>query len=198
MRATLAKAPNEAALRNLIKEGLQPEMPGSWQLSVREIASVAGYVRSLGLVKPEALPGDPTRGTSVYRAKGCAGCHILAGDGTGHGPELTAIGAKRNASYLRASIRTPAESLPDDYLLVEIATAGGRSIRGLRANEDPFSLQLRDLETGRFMTFRKSDLRQLRYLDQQSSMPAYPEAALSNVDLEDLIAYLAVQRGESK
>lgn len=197
-RPTLAKAPDEAALRNLIKEGLLPEMPGSWQLSVREIASVAAYVRSLGSVKPEVLPGDPARGTSVYRAKGCAGCHILSGQGIGLGPELTAIGAKRNAAYLRASIRTPAESLPDDYLLVEVVTTGGRSIRGVRANEDPFSIQLRDLGAGQFVTFPKSELTGVRYLDQQSSMPAYPEKVLSNADLDDLIAYLASQRGESK
>ncbi len=197
-RATLAKAPDDAALRNLIKEGILPEMPGSWQLSVREIASVGAYVRSLGSVKPEALTGDAARGAAVYRAKGCAGCHILAGQGTGHGPELTAIGAKRNAAYLRASIRTPAESLPDDYLLVEVVANGGRRIRGVRANEDPFSLQLRDLAKGQFLTFRKTDLTDVRYLDQQSSMPAYPDKALSDTDLEDLVAYLAGRRGESK
>lgn len=197
-RATLAKAPDEAALRNLIKEGLQPEMPGSWQLSVREIASVAAYVRSLGTVKPEPLPGDPARGATLYRAKGCSGCHIIAGKGTGHGPELTSIGSKRNAAYLRASIRTPAESLPDDYLLMEVVTTEFRTIRGVRANEDPFSVQLRDLATGQFQTFRKSALTEVRYLDQQSSMPSYPEKILNITDLEDLIAYLASQRGESK
>jgi len=37
-------------------------MPGAWQLDDHEVASVAAYVRSLGAVPPEHLPGDAARG----------------------------------------------------------------------------------------------------------------------------------------
>lgn len=197
-RPKLAKAPDDAALRQAIAQGLPPEMPGSWQLSVREVASVAGYVRSLGLVKAESLPGDARRGSQVYQAKGCSGCHILSGQGNGVGPELTVIGARRNAAYLRASVRTPAASLPEDYLLMEVTTNAGRTVRGVRSNEDPFTLQLRDSASGALHSFRKSELKAIRYQSTQSSMPAYGGSALSDAELEDLIAYLAAQRGESK
>jgi putative heme-binding domain-containing protein len=194
-RPVLDKAPDEGALRKAISEGLQPEMPAAWQLSPREVADVAAYVRSLGTVKPESLPGDVGRGAAVYQAKGCAGCHILGGRGSGVGPELTGIGAKRNAAYLRESVRRPAASLPEDYLLVEAVFADGKVIRGMRANEDPFTLQLRDLKSGEYRSYRKRDLKDVRRLSKESSMPAYPVGSISDSELEDLVAYLASQRG---
>lgn len=198
-RPKLAKASDDAALRRAIAEGLPPEMPGSWQLSVREVASVAAYVRSLGTVKPEVLPGDAARGAAVYQSKGCAGCHIVAGRGVGNGPELTAIGARRNARYLRESIRTPAAALPEDYLVVEaVVVATGQRLRGMRAAEDPFTLQLRDPATGVHRSLRKSELRDLRYLPEVSTMPGFPESVISPEALEDLVAYLAAQKGEAQ
>jgi len=126
-RPKLAKAADDPALRRAIAEGLPPEMLGAWQLSVREVASFAAYVRSLGTVKPEVLPGDAARGEAVYQSKGCAGCHIIAGRGVGNGPELTAIGARRNARHLREAIRTPAAALPDDYLGVCLLCDDGKA-----------------------------------------------------------------------
>jgi putative heme-binding domain-containing protein len=197
-RATLPKTPDDASLRRAIAEGLPPEMPGAWQLSVREVASVAAYVRTLGSVAEEPLAGNAERGAVVYEARGCSGCHVIRGKGIANGPELTAIGARRNAAYLRESIRTPAASLPDDYLLMEAVTAAGRTVRGVRANEDPFTLQLRDPSTGQFHSFRKADLKEIRRLTAQSTMPAYRETSLSSTQLEDLVAFLAAQRGESR
>src|SRR5580658_2370977 len=61
-RAKLAHAPTDDDLGKVIANGIEPEMPGAWQLSPREISSVAQYVRSLGAIPPEILPGDPSRG----------------------------------------------------------------------------------------------------------------------------------------
>src|SRR5450432_1631307 len=57
-RAKLNHAEDDAALRGVIQNGIPPEMPGAWQLSPREAASVAAYVRSLGSVAAEPLAGD--------------------------------------------------------------------------------------------------------------------------------------------
>src|ERR1700719_1227025 len=61
-RVTLLKAPDDAALRRVIENGIAPEMPGAWQLHPREVGNVAAYVRSLGSVKAEPLTGDAARG----------------------------------------------------------------------------------------------------------------------------------------
>src|SRR5262249_26781278 len=65
-RPKLNKAPDDAALREVISRGIPPEMPGAWQLTPHEVASVAGYVRSLGAVPQERLTGDIARGERIY------------------------------------------------------------------------------------------------------------------------------------
>src|ERR1700683_978117 len=135
-RPKLTKAPDDEALSKVISDGIEPEMPGAWQLNVREVASVGAYVKSLGAIPPEVLPGDPSRGERVYQSKGCAGCHMIAGKGEGFGPELTEIGARRNGAHLRDTILHPAAELPEGFLYVAIVTPSGATIHGIRVNED--------------------------------------------------------------
>jgi cytochrome c oxidase cbb3-type subunit 3 len=193
-RPKLSHAPDDAALRKLISEGIEPEMPGAWQLSEREVASVAAYVKTLGSVPVEPVPGDPSRGEHLYRTKGCAACHMVRGEGSGYGPELTEIGAKRSPAFLRESIITPEASVPDGFLLVELVTSGGATIRGIRLNEDTFSIQLKDA-SNEFHSFRKAELKEVRKLRGKSPMPSY-ERSLTGEELTDLVAYLASLRGK--
>src|SRR4029079_8417720 len=107
----------------------------------------------------EPIPGDARRGRELYRTKGnCANCHMLNGSGGRLGPDLSAVGRRRNAAYLRRSLVDPAADIPgssflegglgvttDSFLLLTAVTADGRKIRGVRLNEDPFSIQIRDL-----------------------------------------------------
>lgn len=191
-RPKLNKAPDDDALLKVISEGIDPEMPGAWQLSKREVAGVAVYVRSLGMVPPEALPGDAARGAGVYESKGCPGCHILGGKGQGIGPELSDIGDRRSGAYLRKTLLKPTDSLPEDFLYVAAVTPAGETIRGIRVNEDSFTIQLKD-EQGRFYSLRKAELKELRRLKQESPMPSY-ERSLSGAELDDIVAYLASLR----
>ncbi len=134
------------------------------------------------------------RGASVYAAKGCASCHMVAGDGEGIGPELTAIGARRNGGYLRQTLLHPAQSPPEGFEYVAAVTSEGTTIRGISVNEDSFTIQLKDLQ-GKFYSFRKSNLKELRKLKQESPMPSY-ERSLNAAELDDLVAYLAGLRGK--
>ncbi|MBI1786905.1 MAG: c-type cytochrome [Acidobacteria bacterium] len=195
-RPKLKNAADDAALRKVIEQGIPgTEMPGAWQLHPREAAGVAAYVRSLGTVAPEALPGDPSRGARVYQAQACAACHIVQGKGGGFGPELTEIGARRSAAYLRESLVSPAAAAPDYFLWVEAITADSRKIRGIRLNEDSFTIQLKDAGQA-FHSLRKDSLKELRRLFEESPMPSY-EKMLSSTELDDLVAYLASLKGKS-
>ena len=194
-RAKLDHAADDKALRELIADGIPPEMPGAWQLNPREVASVAAYVTSLGSIPVEPVPGDRQHGRAVYRAKGCATCHMILGDGSGFGPELTNIGARRSAAHLRESIVAPEASVPDGFMLVEIVTSSGATVRGVRLNEDTFSIQIKDPKNA-FHSYRKSELKAIRKLRGKSPMPSY-QGAIVGDDLTDLIAYLASLRGKS-
>jgi putative heme-binding domain-containing protein len=194
-RPILNHAPDDDALKKVISEGIEPEMPRAWQLDPQEVARVAQYVRSLGSLPPEQVPGDPVKGAALYQAKGCAACHLIRGVGEGLGPELTDIGARRNAAYLRQAVLNPAGSLPEGFLMLEAVPQSGEVIRGIRVNEDTFTIQIKTSDD-RFYSFRKSMLKDLRRLKHQTLMPSFRQA-LRPAELDDLVAYLASLRGRS-
>ncbi|MFY9555813.1 MAG: c-type cytochrome [Blastocatellia bacterium] len=191
----LHRAADNQALFRTIKNGIDgTEMPDAWQMTDREIWQVAGYVRSLSRTSAAKLPGDPSKGKRLYDEKGaCAACHIVSGRGESFGPELTEIGARRSAAYLREALVDPAASVPEGFRIVSVITRDGRTLRGTRVNEDSFTIQLRD-STGAFHSFRKFDLAELKKESRVSMMPAYRDA-FSPSELDDLIAYLAGLRG---
>jgi cytochrome c oxidase cbb3-type subunit 3 len=191
-RPKLNKAADDAELAKVISQGIQPEMPGAWQLSPREVKSVVAYVRSLGSIPLEPLPGDPSRGERLFKTKACDTCHMIRGQGSSFGPELTGIGAKRSAAFLRESLVAPEAVVPDDFLLVELVTSSGATISGVRMNEDTFSIQIKEAN-GELHSFRKSALKDFRKLRGKSPMPSY-DGALTPDEMNDLIAYLASLR----
>jgi cytochrome c oxidase cbb3-type subunit 3 len=193
---TLRHAPDDSALAEVIKNGISgTEMPAAWQMTDREIWQVAGYVRSLGRTPVVALPGDSARGRTLYESKGgCAGCHIVAGSGTALGPELTEIGARRSADYLREALVKPGATVPEQFLVISGATRDGKTIRGERITEDTFTIQIRDA-AGRMHSLRKSDLTSFKKLPHESLMPSY-ESKFNTGELDDLVAYLASLRGD--
>lgn len=193
-RRKLVRAADKEALESLIENGIPPEMPEAWFLSKREIASVAGYVRTLGNAPPEVLSGDPARGKAIYARSGCSACHILAGEGSGFGPDLTEVGVRRGSTRLREMLENPAKTIPENFLLIETTTDSGQTVRGIRLNEDTFSIQLKD-QQGNIYSFRKSDLRNLKKLRGETPMPAYA-SVFSSAELDDLVNFLAAQRGK--
>lgn len=193
----LRHAPDAASLLRVIGEGIPGTgMPANWQISDREARQVAGYVRSLGRTSPAAVPGDPGRGREIFQGKGgCLSCHIVDGRGGSLGPELTDIGARRGTDYLRESLVDPGASVPDGYRIVRAVAEDGGEIRGMEVNEDVFTIQLKDADN-RFLSFRKSALRDFREEPAASFMPRYA-SQLSGGEIQDLVAYLAGLRGDS-
>jgi putative heme-binding domain-containing protein len=189
-RPKLRRASDDKALAELIASGIPgTEMPAVWQLSDPEVARVVAYVRSLGQLPAESLPGDPSSGRTIYASRGCAACHVVNGDGGTQGPDLSDVGLRRGPAYLRQSLLDPGATAPDGFLLVRARTRDEREVEGQRLNEDTFTIQLRGLDD-RLYSFRKDELASLSKQPGRSPMPAYG-AALTPSELEDLVAYLA-------
>jgi cytochrome c oxidase cbb3-type subunit III len=191
-RPKLIHASDEAALKLVISNGISPGMPAAWYLSPDELANVAAFVRTLSSVPQEKLAGDPERGRLIYARSGCASCHILDGEGVGIGPDLTGIETRRGAAQIRATLIDPSKTIPEGFLLIETVTSAGKTIRGIRLNEDTFTIQVKDLR-GDIYSFRKAELTQLNKLRDQTIMPSFG-ATLSASELDDLVAYLASPR----
>ena len=58
-------------------------------------------------LEAKALPPELAKGVAVYEAQGCSACHVLKGTGTAAGPDLTRVGAKKDAAWLRRFIKNP-------------------------------------------------------------------------------------------
>jgi len=189
-RPKLLHAPDDNALRGVIRGGIPGAgMPGS-ALIEAEIRDLIAYVRMLGRVPPATLAGDPKRGAEIYRNKGaCADCHMIAGIGGALGPDLSGVGASRSPQHLRESLLDPNADFPRDFAWIRAVTNDGRTLSGIRVNEDSFSIQFRDT-AGTLHSFWKSELREFHKDLKKSPMPSYREL-LTQAELDDLVAYLA-------
>jgi cytochrome c oxidase cbb3-type subunit III len=186
------KPPDE--IKAVVKNGIPgTTMPAFGSLEDDELDSMVAFIRHLAGSAPpgEKVSGDPAKGRAVYAKFACASCHQIGTEGSTYGPELTRIGGARPAHYLRESITEPANDIPPQYEGVTVTTRDGRTVRGIRVNEDTFSVQLR-LPSEKFQSFLKDDVRQVSY-DKGSPMPAYNK--MSAADLDNLVAYLATLRG---
>ena len=195
-RSTLRHAATDATLVQIVRNGIPgTEMP-SFAIALTENMAwqTAAYVQSLGRTRAATLPGDAGRGARLYESAGCASCHVVNGRGGVLGPELTAIGALRGASYLRDAIVKPGAAHPPGYLVVRAVQNSGPEIRGIRVNEDVFWIHIRD-SGGTVHALQKADLSRVDRELEATLMPSYA-SRLSAAELDDLVAYLAALRGE--
>lgn len=203
-RARLIHAPTDAALIRVLNNGIpNTAMPRIRRFTETEARQLVAYVRSLGKLGDAKLPGDAKNGAELYKNLGCAGCHILNGRGGNLGPDLTDVGFMRGAAYLRQAVVDPGAALPKgvlqvpsrgyaEYLPLRVVTKQGSEVRGIRINEDAFTIQMRD-QAGKLYSLRKSDLELLDKQSGQSLMPSFA-TRLAAPELTDLVAYLASLR----
>jgi cytochrome c oxidase cbb3-type subunit 3 len=167
-------------------------------MTAEEIWEVITYIRS---VEKKAIPaGDVAKGDALFHgAPGCATCHMMNGKGGRLGPDLSSIGAARSTDSLVESVRSPSRRLawgliestkefPQEYLSVNVETADGRKFSGVVLNEDNFSLQMMDMRE-QIHVFEKDKLKSCD-ISRESRMPTYDSKALSDSELQDIVAYL--------
>jgi len=203
---TLKHATNDDELVGVIINGIPgTAMAGFWNFTSDEAKQVAAYVRTLGKLPPEVLPGDPGHGRQLYDQKGqCGTCHVINGQGSGWAPDLSDVGRRLSGALLRQSLVDPGALQPPSplptihgpypaFTQVRAVTRTGRIIRGSRINEDDFTIQIRD-ESGHLISLDKTRLRRLEKLPGQSPMPSF-KTTFTASELDDVVAYLASLKG---
>jgi len=191
--AYMANGAADEAMFQVIRKGVPgTEMPQSNRPD-HEILQMIAYLRNIGSVAPaESMPaGNLANGEQLF-AKQCQNCHRVAGKGGRLGPDLSRIGAARTHAALVREIRTPHEWIPPAYETVTIVTKDGQKIRGIKKNEDAFSVQVMDMRE-RIQGYLKSNAEVT--LEKNSLMPAFDAKRLPDSDLTDLVGYLRTLRG---
>ncbi|HMF95983.1 MAG TPA: c-type cytochrome [Vicinamibacterales bacterium] len=195
LHGKLRHATSLASIADIITNGIPgTDMPGFRStLTERNIQHAAAYAQSLSRASAPPAAGNAQRGAALYGSTGCAGCHVVEGQGGILGPELTTIGARRGAAYLREAIVKPEASHPPGYLVVRATPVNGPEVRGIRVTEDVFWVHIRDA-SGAVHAFEKSNLKSLDREIDASLMPSYA-ARLKDAEVDDLVAYLTTLRG---
>ena len=195
LHGRLRHATSLASIVEIITNGIPgTDMPGFRSpLTERHIRQTAAYVQSLSRTTGQPAAGNAQRGAALYGSTGCGGCHVVDGQGGILGPELTTIGSRRGAAYLREALVKPEATHPPGYLIVRATLVNGPVVRGIRVVEDVFWVHIRDA-SGTVHTLSKLDLESLDREIDASLMPSYA-SRLKDADLDDLVAYLTTLRG---
>ena len=192
LTAVLAGGATDERLFQTIRKGVPgTEMPSSTEPD-DDLLMIIAYLRKIGTVAPETSTGSVENGTRLFAAQ-CASCHRVAGRGGRVGPDLTRIGISRSRAALVREIRTPSEWIPPAFETVTVVTKDGQRVRGVKKNEDSFSIQIMDTRE-RIQGYLKSNLQDLTY-EKTSLMPVFTTGRLSDSDLNDLVGYLSTLRG---
>lgn len=196
---------SDAELSRTISSGVPGTAMPPNHLSDDEVWQIVAYLRTQQqAAKP--MGGDAGRGETLFFGTArCSTCHMVKGRGGRLGPDLSYAGSSRPRAYLVESIREPNRQLSENhsfgdsavlkYDTVTAVTREGKTIVGVPMNEDTFTVQIMDTSE-RIYSLQKKSLKSLRHEDR-SLMPAYGVEALSDADLEDIMAYMQSLRAPS-
>ena len=191
-----AKGRTDAALFRTIRNGVVgTEMPAhpAPRTSDVDIWRILAYLKTLA-TSSEAEParGTASTGEGVFGTR-CLGCHRVGDRGGTLGPDLTRIGVARARAALARQIRGNMSDFRTGYEPVTLTTPGGEQIRGVKKNEDLFSVQIMDTRE-RIQGYLREDMRAVTN-ETQSAMPAFGPDRLTDAELDDLLAYLTSLQG---
>lgn len=180
----------DADLLRTISNGIPgTAMPGIFYTEDR-VRQIVAYLRTLSANGNST--GDTTRGREIYRARGCAQCHRIDGEGGRLGPDLSRVGRSRAAPYLKQALLSPGDNVSPDFWVVSFTTKTGDKQSGFLRNEDTYTVQFLDFNEN-LRSVSKADILDYQ-VAKESRMPPYREV-LSDKELNDLVAWLSSLKG---
>ena len=209
--AGLKHGNTDADLFRTIRNGVAgTQMPPYKGLRDEQVWQIVSYIRSVQNVPASAgttkIEGDAAAGEALFFGKAaCSRCHQINARGGVVAPDLSTA-SRLSADLIRNKIVSPNDPPPPvnpgspgsagrpgpPPVVLVARTADGREIRGVRRNEDPFSLQLVD-ETGRLHLLEKLKLASLTS-EPHSLMPGDYAKRLTPQELTNIVGFLQMQR----
>jgi putative heme-binding domain-containing protein len=135
---------------------------------------------------------DAALGAKVFE-KNCANCHQLAGKGAKIGPQLDGVG-NRPVERLLEDILDPNRNVDPNFRTTRLTLKDGRDVLGLLLREEGEVVVLADNQ-GKEVRIEKKAIEE-RATSPLSPMPANWSEAMSETELNHLLAYLLQQRGK--
>jgi len=135
--------------------------------------------------------GDPVNGQKVFQraSPGCNNCHVVQGQGTELGPNLSEIGSKLAKEALYQSILEPSAGISFGFEAFTLSLKDGEEAYGLIASETADEIAVKSV--GGIITRHKKSNVASRQKSTLSIMPAGLEAGMTAQELVDLVEYLS-------
>jgi putative heme-binding domain-containing protein len=189
-----ASGRSDDGLFRTIRNGVpNTEMPAQPRMFTHEIWQVLAYLRTLAAPASTDPPkGNAENGQRLFRVH-CASCHRVNNTGGRLGPDLSRIGSARARDAIVRRIRGAVEDFRPGYEPVTITPANGQPIRGVKKNEDLFSVQIMDTRE-RIQGYERDQVKEVTN-DARSAMPSFGTDRLSEGELDDIVRYLQTLRG---
>ncbi len=171
-----------------ISNGIPGTIMPSIFFSPDQVWQIVAYVRSLSETRSTSKPaGDLARGRKLFHEQGCVGCHLVRGEGSVRGPDLSLIGSQRSPEHLRLAILDPNAQVQREFWVAKVTYENGTEYSGFLINEDSYAVQILDFARG-LLSLSKHDFRKFE-ISKSSLMPSY-QGRLSPAEVDDLVAYL--------
>jgi cytochrome c oxidase cbb3-type subunit 3 len=141
---------SRGALESEIVQNIIGGIPGTqmpaFPMAVEDARAIVAYLWSLRAGGPDLpVTGSAANGQRLFFGQaGCSRCHMYRGQGGRLGPDLTGIGEAKTVRELQRTISEPHRELTRGFETIEVRLRDGRELRGVRKNEDTFSLQMMD------------------------------------------------------
>lgn len=174
---------SSTAWKDRVEKALQGQIAADRQVIVEN------YARAI-----QNLRGDARRGEDVF-GKSCAPCHRVGNVGQAIGPDLAAVTARDEKSWL-ISILDPNRALDGRYSLVQVTTRDGRQFSGMIHAETANNLVLQAPGGQRYELLR-DDIEDIRNTGR-SLMPEGLEQEIAPTAMADLLAFLQSQKPVAK
>jgi putative membrane-bound dehydrogenase-like protein len=192
----------QLAKENRIPAGLTSAAAGVfqniWRKDIRDEA--AQYIRLPAGKNGNSLPdvailerkeGDVAHGHEVFNAI-CSTCHMVNGQGTDFGPQLSEIGSKLSRQALYKAILYPDLGISFGYEGYSFEMKDGSKAFGMITSETGNQVTLKYIDN--IQTFNKTDIIS-RTPVSNSMMPSNLQSNIGEQDLVDLVEYLMTLKG---
>lgn len=158
-------------------------------LLAKTVEEESARTEKLRTILPRLTSGDVGRGRAIFFGEkaACSTCHTVGNEGGNLGPDLTTVGLVRSPHDLLEAVLFPNASLVQDYHTFQVETAE-EQFQGVVARDTADGITLRIAADQEVYIPRDSILSMTEY--PLSKMPEGLDAALSETELIDLMAFL--------